>query len=160
MNINDSNVREGGHGARQEERMQPRGSSNPPEKLGYVLDQQEIECLVKKAEKQSLTIKKSDVSAGMEFLNGILCKLCFEIPTDSMYECSKCEDIICDGCIRERKLDQDNPTPCPLCHAEFQKKPINRKVKDIGLNAIRVRHICPVEQQQCTETERNLNFVL
>ena len=66
--------------------------------MNYQVPLDDIEKLVAKAKSASFDLDKNDVVAGHDLIGMISCKACKNLSLDQLYECSKCESILCYKC--------------------------------------------------------------
>ena len=118
---------------------------------GFEISQPDIDTLIAKAKQDILRLNHTEICEGQSLSQDIQCKQCFHIPFEPISECSKCENVICDNCVRV-KVDYDKFNEidqwCPVCDSKFIAKPLNRRVKDIAFNAIKFKHYCHNKNQE------------
>ena len=66
--------------------------------MHYQIPKDSIEKLVAKAKAVSYDLDKNDVVSGHDYIAMISCKKCKNLSLHQLYECAKCESILCHKC--------------------------------------------------------------
>lgn len=118
-----------------------------PSNFGYAIDEEKLAEIVKETKGSPLPAIKPDMIANdmtrrerTEMIKEMLtCVVCKGFVRPKLYECPSCESIVCGPCAQSF-MDTNRGLPC--CCSRKKIKPINRKLRALVFDRLRIWHKC------------------